>query len=134
MASAHPRRSLPPTSHTRDSTCDAGTVNPVLSVLRNLPLFSTKPGGAIDFASADAHLLHQTADAADTLARCLHLGTSAVGQLMAHAAPELEDGTVSSDSVEALGWLLSALGELGAQMAMLAVHCGRAAGRKDSTS
>lgn len=108
--------------------------SPVRLVLCHLPQLPTTREGTIDYASADPILLRYLAEAADTIARSLHLGTSAIGQLMAHAAPELEDGTVSSDSVESLGWLLSALGELGAQMAMLAVHCARASGRKDSTS
>ena len=131
MPSAHPPISS--SSQPGDPKTDASAVHPIRAVLRSLPLFTTTSQGAIDFVSADANLLLQTAEAADTIARSLHLGTSAIGQLMAHSAPELEDGTISSDSVEALGWLLSTLGELGAQMAMLAVHCGRAAGRADST-
>lgn len=101
--------------------------HPVRWLVRSLPLLPTTSRGAIDYATADPILLRQIAEAADTLTRSFHLGTSAIGQLMAHAAPELEDGTVSSDAVEALGWLLSALGEMGAQMAVLALQCARAA-------
>lgn len=106
---------------------DASEEHPVRMVLRNLPLFSTTASGTHSPDSTEVDLLLRTAEAADNIARCLHLGTGAIGQLMAYAAPELEDGTVSSDSVEALGWLLSLLGELGAEMALLALQCGRAA-------
>lgn len=105
----------------------ASSLSPVHQILHALPNFPTLSTGKIDYTRADLALLLQTAEAADTLTRSLHLGTSAIGQLMAHAAPELEDGTVSSDAVEALGWLLSALGEMGAQMAVLALQCARAA-------
>lgn len=112
---------------------EARALGPVRLVLRHLPQLPTTREGTIDYASADPILLRHLAEAAETIARSLHLGTGAIGQLMAYSAPELEDSTISSDSVEALGWLLSTLGELGAQMAMLAVHCGQAAGRADST-
>lgn len=49
----------------------------------------------------------------------------AIGHLMAQSAPELEDGTVSADTLEALGWLLAELGELGAQMTAVGMRCGR---------
>ena len=45
---------------------------------------------------------------------------------MAHSAVVIDDGTVSSDTVEALGWLLAELGDLGAGLLVIAAHCRRA--------
>jgi hypothetical protein len=52
-------------------------------------------------------------------------GMAAVGQLMAHSSPVIEDGTVGADSVESLGWLLSELGDLSGYCLVLASECRR---------
>jgi hypothetical protein len=45
--------------------------------------------------------------------------------VLAYAAPEVEDRTISSETVEALAWLLSELGALAAGCFALAAHCRR---------
>lgn len=52
-------------------------------------------------------------------------GMAALGQLLAHSSPVIEDGTVGADSVEALGWLIAELGDLTAYCLVLAADCRR---------
>ena len=47
-------------------------------------------------------------------------GIAALGHLLAHSSPLIEDGTVGADSVEALGWLIAELGDLTAYCLVLA--------------
>jgi hypothetical protein len=52
-------------------------------------------------------------------------GMAALGQLLAHSSPVIEDGTVGADSVEALGWLIAELGDMTAYCLVLAAECRR---------
>ena len=56
-------------------------------------------------------VLLELVEQAEAGAGALNLGISAVGTLMAHAAVPIEDGSISADTVEALGWLLGELGK-----------------------
>jgi hypothetical protein len=94
-------------------------------LVARLPRLQCDKDGCVDFAASDAALLVQLADDAETAVSAISLGISAIGNLMAYAAPEIEDGTVSSDTVEALGWHLAETGELAAVLAVLAAHCRR---------
>ena len=63
--------------------------------------------------------------AAETVMAVCQNGMAAVGQLMAHSSPVIEDGTVGAESVESLGWLLSELGDLSGYCFVLASECRR---------
>ena len=52
-------------------------------------------------------------------------GMAALGHLLAHSSPVIEDGTVGADSVEALGWLIAELGDMTAYCFVLAAECRR---------
>lgn len=118
------------TTHRRCKGCCAESIQlqspPALrEVLRLLPQLHTDPAGAIDYAASQPQTLVALADHSETAMGAINLGLSAVGALLAYSAPEVEDGSVSSDTVESLGWLLSELGEVAAGLFVLASHCRR---------
>lgn len=96
---------------------------PLRSLLLLLPLLSAQPGSKVAYGEADPDLLVQLAEDAEAVIGTVQLGSSAIGQLMAHAAPEIEDRTVCSDTVEALGWLLSELNDAAASLMVLMAEC-----------
>lgn len=63
---------------------------------------------------------------AETVMAVCQNGMTALGHLLAHSSPVIEDGTVGADSVEALGWLIAELGDLTAYCLVLAAECRRA--------
>jgi hypothetical protein len=96
---------------------------PARRLLQLLPLLVATPGQVVSYAHVAPVLLEQIGDDADVLMSTLQMGVSAVGQLMAHAAPEVEDGTFSSDMVEALGWFLSEVSEISFTLMPLIASC-----------
>lgn len=70
---------------------------------------------------------------AESIARALHMGIGAIGQLLATSAPQIDDGSVGSDAIEALGWLMAELGDLGAELAVMAIQCRRCTGSTPRT-
>ena len=102
---------------------DALAHRPAIRLLQLLPLLVATPGQVVSYAHVEPVLLEQIADDADVLMSTLQMGVAAVGQLMAHAAPEVEDGTFSSDMVEALGWFLSEVSELSFTLMPLIASC-----------
>ena len=65
------------------------------------------------------------AESAETVMAVCQNGMAALGQLLAHSSPVIEDGTVGADSVEALGWLIAELGDMTAYCLVLAAECRR---------
>jgi len=61
-------------------------------LLLQLPLLTARPGETIQYEEADAFLLLQIAENAEVAMNTIHLGLSAVGQILARAAPEVETG------------------------------------------
>ena len=98
---------------------------PMRDLILQLPLLNVTPTLEIDYPAADAALLVQVADNAETAMHVVQLGLSAVGQLLVRAAPEVETGEISGDAIEALGWLMSELGEFSATAFALASACRR---------
>jgi hypothetical protein len=68
----------------------------------------------------------QLAASANTVMSVCNHGMAAIGHLLAHSAPVIEDGTIGADTVEALGWLLAELGDMAAYCMVLAVQQGPA--------
>lgn len=99
---------------------------PMRTLVQQLPGLAVGAGGDIDFANCPAALLASVAENAETTAALMGRGLSAVGCLMAYAAVEIEDGSITSDSVEALGWLMAELGDIAAVCFVLASHCRQA--------
>ena len=96
---------------------------PLRDLLQRLPRLPMKDAQEIDFEAADADLLVEIADAAEITVNALHHGVGAIGHLLAHSAVAIEDGSVGADCVEALGYLIAELGDLGAQCMTLTVQC-----------
>jgi hypothetical protein len=100
--------------------------SPMQELLTQLPLLLLDDQGQIDFSGTAPSILIEIAENAETTAGVLNLGISAVGTLMAHAALPINDGSISSDAVEALGWLLSELGACAGFTLTLAARCRQA--------
>lgn len=101
------------------------TPRPMRDLILQLPLLNVTPSLEIDYPAADAALLVQVADNAESAMHVVQLGLSAVGQLLVRAAPEVEAGEISGNSIEALGWLMSELGDFSATAFALASACRR---------
>lgn len=94
----------------------------LLARLPKLPLNSELE---VEFAAADPDLLFAIAEDAEMLMRAMHHGVGAMGQLLANSAVMVEDGTISAECLEALGFLMSELGDLAAACMVLAGYCRR---------
>ncbi|MNL23469.1 hypothetical protein D3C87_1448590 [compost metagenome] len=88
-----------------------------------LPHLKLDANGDPDPRATDGAVLNGLILHAQAAAAAMNLGMSAVGSMMAYAAPECEDKTISSDAIEALGWLLAELGAITALMIRLAALC-----------
>lgn len=88
-----------------------------------LPHLKLDANGDPDPRATDGAVLKGLVLHAQASAAAMNLGMSAVGSMMAYAAPECEDKTISSDAIEALGWLLAELGAITALMIRLAARC-----------
>ena len=120
---------LQPTARRRSSlyepAVETGTQQPMRDLLRLLPQLPVSAQGRPDFDAAPPALLLQLAESAEVLHNTLNLGVAAIGQLLAHASPEIDDGTVGQETVEAIGWLLQSLGTGAAICFELSAPCRR---------
>ncbi len=106
--------------------------HPMRDLLVHLPRLLVDAQGKPDFLGSSPSLLLSISEDAETAAGAINRGMSAVGALIAYAAPEMDDGTISSDSIEALGWLFAELGAISAECLTLSAGCRRAnASRQD---
>ncbi len=104
------------------SDCSAYALSNFLLLTPRLPLTAT---GEVDYPAADPALLVQLADAADSSLLLIHIGTSAIGRLLAQTATAAfseEDGV---DNVEAIGWLVAELNDLAGTAHKVSVACRR---------
>ena len=102
------------------------SISTIGEVLRNLPKLRVDAQGELDLRGSSPEVLLSLAENAEACIRALNLGLSAVGQLLAFAAPEVEDHTISSDTIKALGWLFSELGHAMAFFVELGIRCRQA--------
>jgi hypothetical protein len=99
-------------------------VHPVRDLLSKLR--QVQPEVTITGTTAIPHRLRAPmAESAETVMAVCQNGMAALGQLLAHSSPVIEDGTVGADSVEALGWLIAELGDMTAYCLVLAAECRR---------
>jgi len=103
-----------------DASSSAFSLCNLLLLMPNLPLTAELE---INYAAADPALLAQLADAADASLLIIHLGTSAVGRLLARTATEPFDEAENTDAVESLGWLVAELGDLAHAAQRMSVRC-----------
>ena len=98
---------------------------PMLDLIQWLPMLPVTSAQQVDYQAADPGVLAVIGEAAETTMNVLHRGIGSIGNLLAHSAVAIEDGSISSDSVEALGYLMASLGALGAGSMLLAARCRR---------
>lgn len=99
-------------------------VHPMRDLL--IQLRKVQPEVTITGTTAIPHRLRAPlAESAETVMAVCQNGMAALGQLLAHSSPVIEDGTVGADSVEALGWLIAELGDMTAYCLVLAAECRR---------
>lgn len=89
-----------------------------------LPRLRLDANGDPDPRATDEAVLKRLATHAQASAAAMNLGMSAVGSLMACAAPECEDKS-SAEAIKAPGWLLAELGATTALLVRLAGLCAR---------
>lgn len=97
-------------------------------LLRQLPRLHADGQGNVDYINSDRATVEAAGQNAESIASALHMGIGAIGHLLATSAPQIEDGSVDSDAIEALGWLIAELGDLGAELAVMAIQCRRTGG------
>lgn len=98
---------------------------PIRDLLQRLPRLPVTVSAEIDFEAADAEHLVAIAEDAETIVNMLQLGVGAIGHLLAHSAVVVEDGTISADCIESLGFLIAECGDFGAACLVLAMRCRR---------
>ena len=99
-------------------------VHPMRDLL--IHLRQVQPEVTITGTNAIPHRLRAPlVESAETVMAVCQNGMAALGQLLAHSSPVIEDGTVGADSVEALGWLIAELGDMTAYCLVLAAECRR---------
>lgn len=96
---------------------------PLRDLLQTLPRLPMLDSQVIDFAAADAEVLVAIADNAEITVNVIQQGVGAIGHLLAASAVDLEDGTISADYIESIGFLLAELGDAGAHFMTLAAQC-----------
>jgi hypothetical protein len=102
---------------------------PLREVFVHLPRLNVDAQGVPDLLGSSPSLLLQLAEQAEDAAGAINLGLSAIGSLVAHAAPGVTDGSVSPDAVEALGWLVADMGAVAAECLSLSLNCRSARAR-----
>jgi len=102
--------------------------HPMRDLLRQLPRLHADGQGNVDYINSDRATVEAAGQNAESIASALHMGIGAIGHLLATSAPQIEDGSVDSDAIEALGWLIAELGDLGAELAVMAIQCRRTGG------
>jgi hypothetical protein len=92
-------------------------------ILTRLPMLPLTASQEVDFAAADGGLLVAIADDAEMLMGAVHLGVGAIGHLLAHSAVMIEDGSISADCIESLGFMIAEICDMAASCMVLAAHC-----------
>jgi hypothetical protein len=95
---------------------------PMRELLSDLRKLDSEGCGAIK-TEAQGQLDRRVAENAATVMAVCHNGLAALGHLLAHSSPVIEDGTIGAESVEALGWLMAEIGDLAGACAVLAMDC-----------
>lgn len=98
-------------------------IRPMRDLLERLPRLPVSADNTIDFLAADLGLLDALAEDAETSMRVIYMGIGAIGHLLANSAVMIEDGSISGDSVESLGFLMADLGDHAAACMTLAAAC-----------
>ena len=98
---------------------------PLRDTLLLLPRLPLRGERDIDYEAADPALLSQLLENAQATMDTVHRGTTALGQLLVLASPEIGTGEFPADVMEALGYLLAEVGDLAVVMHSLSTSCQR---------
>ena len=98
------------------------STRPMRELLLQLPLLPTTSDHRIDYEAADADLLLELADKAETVMNTINLGLSAVGTILAHASPEV-GSEISGFTIEYLGWHIAENADAAAALLSLVHAC-----------
>lgn len=96
---------------------------PIRQLFRQLPLLAQGMETPTGLDANRPGALVILADSAERSMRTIHLGLAALGQLVARSSLDIEDGTVSAESMENLGFLMAELGDLAAECMRIANEC-----------
>lgn len=102
------------------------SVRPIRQLFRQLP--------ALTQGQLRAGALIVLAHSAESAMRTIHLGLAALGQLVARSSLDIQDGTVSAESMENLGFLMAELGDLAAECMRIASECRSTAGDRQGNA
>ena len=86
----------------------------------------SKPDGSVDYEAANPQSLEALREELATLIGVANNGVTAIGHLLALAAPEVEGGEVSGDTMEGIGWLLTLLGDSAGWATEIKLRCDQA--------
>ena len=104
-------------------TSRAEPIRPMRNILQCLAKLPMTKMEEIDFPAADPAMLVTLAEDSEMLIRATYSGLGAIGQLLANSAAMIEDGTISADCIEALGWFQSEISDMAHHFMGLAAHC-----------
>jgi hypothetical protein len=99
-------------------------LQPTRDLLKWLPKMKVNSQG-VDYQATDPAVLTVVADAAEITMNVFHKGIGSIGDLLAHSAVAIEDGSISADSIESLGHLMAELSALAAAYMVLTSRCRR---------
>lgn len=100
-------------------------MRPMRDLMARLPLLPLSASQKVDLAAADPELLVAIAEDAEMLMGAMHQGVGAIGQLLAHAAVMIEDGSIGAEALEALGFMMAEVGDMASSCMVLAAQCRR---------
>ena len=98
---------------------------PMRRLFKCLPTLPLNSENTIDFQAADPALLVMLADDAQTTTRVIQQGVGAIGHLLAQSGVAIEEGSISADVVESLGYFLAEVSDLSIDCMVLACKCRR---------
>lgn len=98
------------------------TQRPARDLLHQLPMLPTRLDCGVDYEAADAALLLALAENGETVMNTFQQGLSALGVILAHAAPEV-GSEIGNDTIEALGWLMAETADIAAALLVLSRAC-----------
>jgi hypothetical protein len=102
--------------------CHSSRHSPFQALFAALPQVVVRDG-IPDFAATPHDTLRAIAENAEVATRTLHHGMSAIGELLALSAAEVDCGDLNVSTIEAYGWLFAELASLAATCDLWAAQC-----------
>lgn len=104
----------------QDTEASAYAICNLLLLMTHLPLTAVSE---LDYQAAEPAVLAQVADAADSALLITHIGTAAIGRLLARTATDPFGEEALADVVESLGWLVAELNDLATVAHKISCRC-----------